>query len=85
MRGMGVAGKLLTHAIQRCSNMVPDIIFVAEVRDTNVQSQSLFNKLNFTRMRERNFSISIILNVSEHVSDPTLKFFLILSHYTFIS
>lgn len=49
MRGMGVAGKLLTHAMQRCSNKVSDITFIAEVRDTNVQSQRLFSTLNFTQ------------------------------------
>lgn len=49
MRGMGVAGKLLPHAMQRCSNKVSDITFIAEVRDTNLQSQRLFRTLNFTQ------------------------------------
>ena len=50
VRGMGVAEKLLTRAIERCSNRIPGILFVAEVRDANVPSQRLFNKLNFTQV-----------------------------------
>ncbi len=50
MRGMGIAKKLLADAMKYCAIMMPAITFIAEVRDTNGQSQHLFKQLNFTQI-----------------------------------
>jgi len=48
MRGKGIAINLMEQAMQKISLIEPRVTFIAEVRNSNIHSQRLFKKLNFT-------------------------------------
>jgi len=50
MRGKGVAVKFLEQVMQDFSLIQPGVRFIAEVRDSNTNSQQLFNKLKFKQI-----------------------------------
>jgi UDP-2,4-diacetamido-2,4,6-trideoxy-beta-L-altropyranose hydrolase len=50
MRGKGLGVKVLFKAMERCASVIPDLKFVAEVREENLASQKLFKRMNFNQV-----------------------------------